>query len=196
MEQEPDAGLELGRGAFERGIGRAVVRALERRVGNAPVHELGVRRELGTDLADAVAQRDHEVEPLATELVEVLGSVRADVDAALLHDPHRVGMERLRIAARATRLRSFPPTSARAAPRRSAIVRCSRCTGTRPAAGDRERPGGRGVGGVGTSHRPGCSAPPAACSCSPQRDEVDGVVAVPAIGRAATRRARARRLRS
>ena len=39
-------------------------RTLERRVGNAPVHELGVGRELRADLADAVAQRDHHVEAL------------------------------------------------------------------------------------------------------------------------------------
>ena len=55
----------------------------ERGVGNAPVDELWVRRELGTDLADAVAQGDHEVEALGHELVEVLGAVRADVDPAL-----------------------------------------------------------------------------------------------------------------
>ena len=42
-----------------------------------------VRRELRADLADAVAQRDHHVEALRDELVEVLGAVRADVDAAL-----------------------------------------------------------------------------------------------------------------
>ena len=75
------------RGAFERGQAGPVVRALERGVGNAPVHELRMRRELGTDLADAVAQRDHEVEPLRDELVEVLGPVRADVDPTLVHAP-------------------------------------------------------------------------------------------------------------
>ena len=34
---------------------------------------------------------------------------------------------------------------------------------------------------------PGCSAPPAACSCSPAAREVDRVVAVASVGRAATR---------
>src|SRR5256885_1221629 len=99
-QQERDAGFELTRSAFERGITRAVVRALERRVGNAPVHEARVGWELGTDLADAVAQRDDEVEPLSYELVQVLGSVGADVDATRLHDPHGIGMKGLRIAAR------------------------------------------------------------------------------------------------
>ena len=80
-EQEADAGLELGGGALERRVGGAVGRTLERRVGDAPVDELGSRRELRADLANAVAQRDHRVEPLGAELVEVLGAVGADVDA-------------------------------------------------------------------------------------------------------------------
>ena len=38
------------------------------------------------------------VETLRGELVEVLGAVRTDVDAALLHDSYRVPMQRLRVA--------------------------------------------------------------------------------------------------
>ena len=48
----------------------------------------------------------------------------------------RVGVQWLRMAAGAARRRSRPPTCARAAPRRSGTGRCSRCTGTTPAAGD------------------------------------------------------------
>ena len=72
----------------------------------------GCDGKLGTDLADAVAQRDHEVEALGHELVQVLGSVRADVDAALLHHPYRIGDGAASGCFPPTRLRSFPPTSA------------------------------------------------------------------------------------
>ena len=73
--------LELVGGALERGVRGAVRRALERRVGDAPVHELGVGRELRAHLSDAVAEGDHGIEALGGELVEVLGAVGADVDA-------------------------------------------------------------------------------------------------------------------
>ena len=190
MEQEADAGLELGRGAFERRVGRAVVRALERGIGNAPVHEVGVRRELGADLADPVAQRDHDVEALRDELVEVLGAVRADVDAALLHHPHRVGMQRLRMAARATRPRPCPSDivlEQRLGDLRPCAVPGAQEQDPRPATPATRRRGASAAAPARAT-APGCSAPPAACSCSRQRDEIDGVVAVPSIGRAATRR--------
>ena len=76
-----------------------LVVALTRRVGHAPVDELGVVRELGADLANAVAQRDHAVEALRGEFVQVLGAVGADVDPPLAHDADGVGMERFRVAA-------------------------------------------------------------------------------------------------
>ena len=60
-------------------------------------------RELGTDFPDPVAQRDHDVETLRDELVQVLGAVPADVDTAPLHHAHRVGVQRLRVAAGAVR---------------------------------------------------------------------------------------------
>ena len=78
-----------------------VGRAFERGVGHAPVHELGAVRELGADLPNAVAQRDHRVEPLGDELVEVLGAVGADVDAPFLQDADRVRVQRLGMAPRA-----------------------------------------------------------------------------------------------
>ena len=98
---EADPGLELGCGALERRVGRAVGRTLEGWVGHAPVDELGSGREVRADLPDAVAQGDHRVEPLRAELVEVLGAVRADVDPVRTKDADGVGMQRLRMAARA-----------------------------------------------------------------------------------------------
>jgi hypothetical protein len=44
------------------------------------VDELGSVGELRADLANSVAQRDHRVEPLRAEFIDVLGAVRADVD--------------------------------------------------------------------------------------------------------------------
>ena len=38
--------------------------------------QIRVRRELGTDLADAVAEGDHVVELLAGELIKVLATAR------------------------------------------------------------------------------------------------------------------------
>ena len=64
------------------GYDARLVGAFERGVGNAPVHETRMGRELGTDLPDPVAQRDHHVETLRDELVEMLGAVPADVDTA------------------------------------------------------------------------------------------------------------------
>src|SRR5438876_1188816 len=98
VKQKADARLELGGSAFESRGGGTRARANECRVGNAPVHELRVGRELGADLSDAVAQRDHEVEPHCEELVEVLGAVRADIDAPFAHDPDRVRMQRFGMA--------------------------------------------------------------------------------------------------
>ena len=46
---------------------------------------LGGARELGADLADAVAQCHDVVESLVDEPVEVLGAASGHVDAALVH---------------------------------------------------------------------------------------------------------------
>ena len=46
-----------------------------------------------------IAQRDHDVEALRDELIQMLDPVPADVDPALLHHPHCVGVQRLRMAA-------------------------------------------------------------------------------------------------
>ena len=61
--------------------------------------ELGCAGELGADLAHAIAEADHVVEAPITELAQVLGAAPGEVDAALAHHPHRVGMQGLRMAA-------------------------------------------------------------------------------------------------
>ena len=157
--------LELVGGALERRVRGAVRRTLERRVGDAPVHELRVRRELRAHLADAVAQRDHLVEALGDELVEVLGAVRADVDATRPQHADRVRVQRLRVAAGAAGLDRAGRHVLDAAPRRSGSGRCSRCTGTTPVADDADRPR-RGPSGRRArhaapdgAHRPRSAAP-------------------------------------
>src|SRR5689334_21772177 len=103
-KEEPDARLELLRGPLERRV-RGVVRvALERRVRHAPVDELGVVRELWTDLSDPVAQGDHLIEVRSGEAAQVLGLVAGDVDASLGEDSHGVGVEHLGMAPRASSL--------------------------------------------------------------------------------------------
>ena len=187
MEQVADARLELRRGAFERGGGGPVGWALARGVGNAPVDELRVRRELGTDLADAIAERDHHVEAIGDELVEVLGAVAADVDPASLHDAHRVRMQRLGIAAGAGRVDRARRTCARAAPPRSGIVRCCPCTGTTHAACvvNARAPGATGSSGASPSA--GMQSAAGRLELALAGGEIDRVVAVAAVGGAATR---------
>ena len=170
------------------GYERTVGRTLERRVGNAPVDELGSGRERRAHLANPVAQRDHGVEPLGDELVEVLGAVRADVDSTLPQDADRVGMQRLRDGSRRSPRRSPRPTCARAAPRPSGTARCSPCTGTTPAAGDANAAVRGQAGAPAASRSAGCSAAARALERLSAGGEVDRVVAVAAVRRAATRR--------
>ena len=70
-------------------------------VGDAPVRRRGVAGELGADLPHPVAQRDDPVEAGPGEPAQVLGRSPGDVDAPLGHDAHGVGMQRLGVAARA-----------------------------------------------------------------------------------------------
>ena len=66
------------------------------------------------------------------KLAQRLGGVAGDVDAALGHHAHCVGVERLGMAAGAAGVDGVPRSARRAGPRRSATGRCCRCTGTRP----------------------------------------------------------------
>src|SRR4051794_41021879 len=101
-QQEADTDGELLRDLLERRS------ALASRVGNAPVDRLGAARELGADLADAVAERDHVVEALAGELAQTLGAPAGDVYPAAAHRVHRLVAQRLRPAAGARRAHRAP----------------------------------------------------------------------------------------
>src|SRR5690348_6899181 len=103
-EQEADAPLELDGGLLER---RFVARA---GIAQAPVHRPGV---LGAYLADPIAERDHDVEAPAGELVEVLGARAGDVEPAARHRRDRVWVHRLRAAARAPGAHAGMPSGER-----------------------------------------------------------------------------------
>ena len=68
----------------------------------------GVTGKFRAHLADPVAQADHVVEPLPGERAHGAWLTAADVDAVLQHHPDRVGVQRLRVAARAGRLIASP----------------------------------------------------------------------------------------
>ena len=74
-----------------------------RRIADAPVHRLRRAGELGADLPHAVAEADDVVEALVGELAEVLGAAAREIDPALAHHPHRVGVQGLGMAAGAGR---------------------------------------------------------------------------------------------
>src|SRR5262249_61718369 len=87
-EEESDARLELVRGAAERRIARSIGPAIPSRIRDAPVDGLRLARKLGADLADSVAQGDHEVEVSAGEIGGGVRTVGADVECAV---PHTAG---------------------------------------------------------------------------------------------------------
>ena len=141
----------------------------------------GLAGELGTDLAHAVAEADHVVKAPAGELAEVLGTATREIDPALSHHPHRVGMQRLGMAAGAGRAhhtggqllgQCLGHLGARA------IARAEKQRALVPSRGP-----GRGV-----SQRPTpapVSEAPALTSNSPQRGSSRHVVGVTAVGEAA-----------
>src|SRR5262245_32398585 len=92
-QQEADATFEFGGDLLERAVASGVA--------DAPVRRARGALELRADLADAVAERDDDVEAPGRELVQVLRAAAADIDPALAHHPHRLGVQRLRAAARA-----------------------------------------------------------------------------------------------
>ncbi len=86
---------------LERRVRRLVAGAFGGGIGDTPVS--GDRRswKLRTDLAHLVAQRDDTVESVAGEASERLRRPTGNVDTALRHDPHRVRVQWLGVAARA-----------------------------------------------------------------------------------------------
>src|SRR5215213_9773432 len=95
LEQERDPRGQLVGGALERGKAALASSRLTIGVRDAPMDQSGRVREIGADLADAIAEADHVVESLGRELVEVLGLPPAEIDAARAHHAHGVGMKRL-----------------------------------------------------------------------------------------------------
>src|SRR6266498_3454042 len=87
LEQEGDACLEFSGGALEGRQDLVVGSRLACRVADAPVDRLRRARELGTDLAHAIAEADHIVKALVSELAEVLGTTACEFDPARAHDP-------------------------------------------------------------------------------------------------------------
>src|SRR4051794_30020315 len=92
VEEVADTGFEFRGRSLECGVRGAVRCALERRVGHAPVHHLRVRRKLRTHLTHTIAERDHCVETLAGDLVNLGTTSSVDINAAALHHAYRVGM--------------------------------------------------------------------------------------------------------
>jgi hypothetical protein len=104
-QEEPDPLFDVARGAAEVVEGSGWGR---RRIRDAPVDGTGVARELGADLADTVTEGDDEVEGLGGELVQVLGVVRAEVDAPLAHDAGCKGVKWAGVAAGAGHVDGAP----------------------------------------------------------------------------------------
>ena len=162
-------------------IGGAVGRTLERRVGNAPVDELGASTGILGRSRGAVAQGDHAVESLGAELVEVFGPVASMSMPARAMTRTALGCSGLGWLP-ALAASTVPSDIARLALRRSATVRCCPCTGTAPGVDDASSARRSALGTASCSA--GCSAPPGVCT-SRGTPEVDRVVAVAAVRRAA-----------
>src|SRR4051812_18152197 len=93
VEQKADTTLEL--------VGDEVELVRRLRLADAPVERVRGAGELRADLAHAVAERDDVVEAVGLELAQVLRAPPRDPEAAVAHHAHRLGAERLRVAARA-----------------------------------------------------------------------------------------------
>ena len=136
--------------------------------------------EFRADLADPVAQADHVPEPLPGERVQVLDPVPADVDAVLAHDQHRVRVQRLGLAARAGRLDHVP---AELSEQRLGHLRAGAVAGAQEQhAGAHPDPSPR-VPGI--SPRPATYAQARLGQEFGAAGQVDAVISVPAVGRAA-----------
>ena len=119
----------------------------------------------------------------------MLRRVTGQVDAVLVsHHPHRVRVQRLGMAAGAVRLDRPTGTSLAPVPRPSGIERCSRCTGTTPSAAV---PGARrslSIDAASGETKTGVKRPAGGGHQFTDTGQIDRVVSVPAIGRAASRR--------
>jgi hypothetical protein len=117
--------------------------------------------------------------------VAVLGATPGDVDAALAHHPHRVGMQRVRVAARASRAdraagqlpgEHLGDLRARAIARAQEQHARERRTALTPRASARRRRQGRMQRGAGARQQLSAAR------------QIEDVVAVAAVGGAATHR--------
>ena len=87
LQQKPDPGLELLAGALKCRVRVLVGLALLGGIGDAPVDEVRMLGELGTDLPDAVTQADDVTEVVGGELL-LKGSPRGSArDASILRVP-------------------------------------------------------------------------------------------------------------
>src|SRR3954451_9548933 len=185
VDEEADASAKLGRGALERGERLLVASGLARWVGDAPMDQLGSAGELGADLAYAIAEADYVIEALLRELAQVFGPAAGKVDVALAHHPHRVGMQRLRMAARACR--SHSDAGQLLAERLGDL-------GARAVAGAQEQHPRQRSAGLARVARPRDHRQPRVQrhAGAPQQLaaalQIENVVAVTAVGRAATHR--------
>ena len=98
-QQETYAPLDLVGDFLERGIRCGIVVARAGGVGDAPMGGDRRPRKLWADLAHLVAKGDHPVEAVTGEARERLRRTSRNIDAALGHGPHGVGMQRLGMAA-------------------------------------------------------------------------------------------------
>src|SRR5687767_9727679 len=79
LDEKADAGAKLGGGLLVRGQRFLVASGFARRIGDAPMDQLGWAGELGADLAHAIAEADHVVEALVGEFAEVLGAAPGEI---------------------------------------------------------------------------------------------------------------------
>lgn len=185
MEQERDSGAQLVGGADERRVGVPGARVRGGRVGDAPVRDRGVPREVRALLPHPVAQADHVVEPPADELGQRLRAAAADVDPTVAQHVDGVRMQRLGAAPGAARLDAgpAPPLQDRLGHLRPGAV----------ARAQEQHPDRSSAGTAGRRARRGRDQPQAGMECGAgvgeelaARPQVQAVVGVPAVGRAAS----------
>src|SRR5512140_590136 len=102
-DEMADANLQVRRHLFECRVTLLLCTSESARIGDAPVHGLGLAGELRADLAHPVAERDDPVEAGPGEVIQVLRCVGGDVDAAGGHDRNSLRVQRPWVTARAAR---------------------------------------------------------------------------------------------